>query len=346
MPLIQKKSKKAFEHNMKAEMESGKPQKQALAIAYSVKRKPKKMAEGGHIDTQNERPDTGWGKIIFKAEGGAVSAKDEKRPIPSSKYNDSVMEAHNSAKKALIESDWTDQPTIKQAQSRPKLESVKRPRMVPTNAFSTRLYDEEADLQKSAKVNNGPQEQPPEHDDEQRPDRQGPSVSDMAEEHSNHRKPYAEGGMINNEVSMHDAEEDEVEHPAHLEEDDDQMRLPVDEYMAGHFAKGGMIDDMDVPEDEYEEEHHDSIAAAIMAKKARKMAEGGQVDLDENAEEQPNSYYHQNEVAALKENYDEDMDHMHQPTDSNEHGDVLEDEDEHDMISHIRSKMNMKRQFR
>lgn len=41
MPLIKSKSKKAFEHNVKAEMRAGKPKKQALAIAYSVKRKSK-----------------------------------------------------------------------------------------------------------------------------------------------------------------------------------------------------------------------------------------------------------------------------------------------------------------
>ena len=41
MPLIKSKSKKAFSENIKREMEAGKPQKQAVAIAYSVKRKAK-----------------------------------------------------------------------------------------------------------------------------------------------------------------------------------------------------------------------------------------------------------------------------------------------------------------
>ena len=39
MPLIKSRSKKAFSHNVKAEMAAGKPQKQAVAIAYSVKHK-------------------------------------------------------------------------------------------------------------------------------------------------------------------------------------------------------------------------------------------------------------------------------------------------------------------
>ncbi len=39
MPLKKSKSKQAFKSNIKAEMAAGKPQKQAVAIAYSVKDK-------------------------------------------------------------------------------------------------------------------------------------------------------------------------------------------------------------------------------------------------------------------------------------------------------------------
>lgn len=39
MPLIKSKSKEAFKKNVQTEMRAGKPRKQALAIAYSVKRK-------------------------------------------------------------------------------------------------------------------------------------------------------------------------------------------------------------------------------------------------------------------------------------------------------------------
>ncbi len=44
MPLIKSKSKKAFSENIRREMEAGKPQKQAVAIAYSVKKKSKGRA--------------------------------------------------------------------------------------------------------------------------------------------------------------------------------------------------------------------------------------------------------------------------------------------------------------
>jgi hypothetical protein len=42
MPLIKSKTKKAFEKNIAKEVRAGKPVKQAVAIAYSVKRKAKK----------------------------------------------------------------------------------------------------------------------------------------------------------------------------------------------------------------------------------------------------------------------------------------------------------------
>ena len=38
MPLKQGKSKASFEHNFKAEMESGKPKDQSLAIAYRLRK--------------------------------------------------------------------------------------------------------------------------------------------------------------------------------------------------------------------------------------------------------------------------------------------------------------------
>lgn len=46
MPLIKSKSDKAFKTNIKREIEAGKPQKQAVAIAYATKRAAKK-ADGG-----------------------------------------------------------------------------------------------------------------------------------------------------------------------------------------------------------------------------------------------------------------------------------------------------------
>lgn len=47
MPLIKSKSEKAFKKNISTEVKAGKPVKQAVAIAYSVKRGAQKMKDGG-----------------------------------------------------------------------------------------------------------------------------------------------------------------------------------------------------------------------------------------------------------------------------------------------------------
>ena len=47
MPLIKSTSKKAFGENVKREIEAGKPQKQSVAIAYSVKREAAKHSHAG-----------------------------------------------------------------------------------------------------------------------------------------------------------------------------------------------------------------------------------------------------------------------------------------------------------
>jgi hypothetical protein len=46
MPLVKGKSKKAFSQNVKTEMAAGKPQKQAVAIAYAESRRPKSKGKG------------------------------------------------------------------------------------------------------------------------------------------------------------------------------------------------------------------------------------------------------------------------------------------------------------
>ena len=47
MPLVKSKSPEAFRKNVKAEIAANKPIKQALAIAYSVKREAAKPAPKG-----------------------------------------------------------------------------------------------------------------------------------------------------------------------------------------------------------------------------------------------------------------------------------------------------------
>ena len=89
MPLIKSKSEKAFKSNIKAEVAAGKPVKQAVAIAYDVKRRVGKK-EGGlyeNIHAKQERIKAGSGEKMRKpgspgaptAEAFRESAKTAKK---------------------------------------------------------------------------------------------------------------------------------------------------------------------------------------------------------------------------------------------------------------------------
>ncbi len=144
------------------------------------------------IQAEHKRVMQGMSKIQPKLkglyDGGMVDVNDQ----------DQIN--HNRGNKSPHNDGWLDRSTVAQAQSNNgrMVKPIKRPKMVPSNAFSTRMYDEEADLQASASP--GPYgSEPPRHDDEEGADRQGPQVRDMQDEHSTHRKPYAEGGKISND---------------------------------------------------------------------------------------------------------------------------------------------------
>lgn len=87
MPLKQSSSNKAFKSNLKTEMSAGKPQKQALAIAYSTKRaNSSKKAHGGHV-TECEAcklADGGTCAEHMMAEGGEVDATKPLHTSPDS----------------------------------------------------------------------------------------------------------------------------------------------------------------------------------------------------------------------------------------------------------------------
>lgn len=97
MPLIKGKSKKSFEHNIKAEMNAGKPQDQALAIAYNVKRKAGKkgMAHGGEMEEMKSSHNSLAEAIREKkrkermyAEGGQVDLEENAMEILPDNYDE------------------------------------------------------------------------------------------------------------------------------------------------------------------------------------------------------------------------------------------------------------------
>src|SRR6185437_15881031 len=106
MPLEKSTSKEAFSHNVKAEVNAGKPVKQAVAIAYATKAdaikkenykpyKNKKMADGGEIDSapdvasddpQADMAAQGWkttGQMIGNAIEDKPAQGDEIEPSTS-----------------------------------------------------------------------------------------------------------------------------------------------------------------------------------------------------------------------------------------------------------------------
>jgi hypothetical protein len=77
MPLIKSKSDKAFKSNIKAEIAAGKPQKQAVAIAYSTKRMAKK-ATGGSTSPYDYDSDQDY----YQAIGRLKDENDEPQEAP------------------------------------------------------------------------------------------------------------------------------------------------------------------------------------------------------------------------------------------------------------------------
>lgn len=152
----------------------------------------------------------------------------------------------------------------------------------------------------------------------------------------NKRKKMAEGGEaqkkdVNSGAQQipQNPDKSTVPHP----EAADQLRKV---FGFDNKAHGGEIshDEMD---------HAQSISEIIMRRR-QKMAQGGEVDLADNAEESGNVADELNMDALGKENYSESagLDALDEPMDSNEHGDELEDENDHSLSGQIRKKMRMK----
>lgn len=75
MPLIKSTSDKAFSKNIKAEISAGKPQKQAVAIAYSVKRKAEEgKKKGGQVNLS-----VGRGEKMPVDRGAGLTAKGREK---------------------------------------------------------------------------------------------------------------------------------------------------------------------------------------------------------------------------------------------------------------------------
>jgi hypothetical protein len=91
MPLIKSKSPAAFQKNVSAEVKAGKPVKQAVAIAYSVKREAKKNGGGlwDNIHAKQERIKHGSKEHMRKpGSKGAPTNQDFIDSAKTSKHKD------------------------------------------------------------------------------------------------------------------------------------------------------------------------------------------------------------------------------------------------------------------
>jgi len=65
MPLVKSTTKQAFSENIRREMQAGKPQKQAVAIAYSQKReterRKKRKYSDRHVEVAEQMNNKGYG---------------------------------------------------------------------------------------------------------------------------------------------------------------------------------------------------------------------------------------------------------------------------------------------
>lgn len=127
MPLESGKSKEAFSHNVETEVESGKPQKQAVAIAYSKQREGKDMAEKKEEEKKGVTLDDVhkflkdnaplWGEIKdMMKEPEKEGAKDAEKADKEDKTADAETDLKKGEQKLASDKDDDDKDDKKKAE--------------------------------------------------------------------------------------------------------------------------------------------------------------------------------------------------------------------------------------
>lgn len=152
---------------------------------------------------------------------------------------------------------------------------------------------------------------------------------------------YKDGGKVHNMTAPAPKASPMPKHEKDIFEDEDykESDMRASEQPQEHPA----TQIIEEPYEEHRMAHGGSVADHILAKHImKKMAEGGQVDLEDNAEELGQTPYDgMNSDAFDEPNYDIDQ-LEHDPEDSNEHGDEIP-HDIHDMVSEIMRRMKAKK---
>lgn len=227
MPLIQGKSEKAFEKNLKTEMHHGKPLKQSLAIAYAMKRKAKKRDE--HEDMEH----------MDMAEGGcADEMMHEKEEHPLSKGMKKAFHAPGYAKGGDVKG------VHKKHESR-----------VFGDEPGTSVAGNDARWAKSF-AHSGDKKEKKYHEARAKA-RHAEVMHEMHEMKGKDRKYLAEGGDVK---FNHEEEESGYEEmPGHSEDDMGDLVERIMKMRMKHYSKGGRVANEDEPMADFEEAEFDLL---------------------------------------------------------------------------------------
>ena len=244
MPLKKSGSDKAFSQNVSTEMHAGKPQKQALAIAYSTKRNAmgkKKMAKGGSVLGDNKStmtnpescPQCGFadadrcGHQAY-AVGGMVDAEKPLHTSPDSPNHEleaskegTERSEHGYGESSEVASDMErDEPSRHGAEQSLSAE-IMRDRMRMHGKQKTQPEDNDSRVQSkemnldndnsmSAKLGHRPASKMSPHVDE--PSRSKPmnSMDDLAERDDSNRAKLAMGGRVEADEQAYSNKESKV----------------------------------------------------------------------------------------------------------------------------------------
>ncbi len=337
MPLIKSGSKKAFQKNVKAEMEAhpgADHRAQNLAIAYSIKRKNrKKMADGGKVQSDmsggQKRGPEGYPKYQEQAqnEKGVHTPVSGVTQFPGGK---GTSEAGDMAKER-----YAGKPMKELVEHSKNLHKKKLHEM--RSMKKPNLYAEGGDVEDQDEIEQNDHA----HEDMVNAKHE---IRPMPDE-SDHESDDYDKAMERRNSSRHSIADQDWS---------DRGRGQASEESHYEMKKPKIADGDPMQEHLYEEEDdlidHDApgteIVDAIMRKR-QKYASGGEVDLSRNADEDPNMEDQLSYEALKKENYSESegLAQLNQPEDSNEHGHDMRDEDSFDMIEKMRRKIKSKRGF-
>ena len=370
MPLINGKSKKSFSKNVAIEMEAGKPQKQALAIAYNVKRKAtrKKMADGGMAMKKESYPE------VEKSKKTLEESKMISKPTPAPKLEDSVKSLKDQQMMArggkvgqghMVSKDQEPVHFKKNSKLGDEYEGDNKPNIhagAKDNYSSPAMRDF-----MSNRMNMVDKDTPQDSDEHTRPmsEYEGKEASDPLhgeiKARYHHMKMMAKGGSVYGGKSEYDG----VEHPHGLEEDDDQMRPSSNDYMSDEWAggpdmdhtgkyphpseheymssrmpaysKGGHVEDEHsqspehfIDEEESEAEREEHILSLADKIRHKRKMMASGGEVTDHEEEGPGTDQSFN-IKAKKYNQEgSDSTIEHDPWESNEHGDEHEMEEENE----------------